>query len=138
MSASKRDFTDFYSFPGSLNEGTGIYEFPTVVHKDDANRSREWTIYVRLVKDGERQNEIDWNLLSENQVPIKDEYFTSATISDNIIAEAWAETGITSGKITRSIPTYFDHPAFVGQSNERNVFQQALIYARAQYIKRKD
>jgi len=139
MAASKRDFVNFNDFPGEINSGTGIYEFPPLKYTDDANRLRKWQIYVRLVKDTNRQNGIDWNLLAEKQVPIKPEYFNSGedrvSIPNGIIAESWVETGIISGKITRSVPTYIDKPAFVGQANERNEFQQALIYARSLYLK---
>jgi ATP-dependent DNA ligase len=140
MSSEKRDFTDFHKFPGEINEGKGIYEFPLLKHIDDKSRMRQWQIFVRLVKTSKRQTAIDWNLLDEKQIPIKDDYFDSAEgytdLPAGVIAEAWIETGIEGGKITRSFPTYFDKIGFEGQSNQRNPFQQALIYARAQYLKR--
>lgn len=138
MSASKRNFKDFLAFPGKVNEETGIYEFPQLRHKDSMNRVRIWNAYVRLVKDTNRQNSIDWDLLKENQVKIKDVYFTDGDSIDNIIAEAWVETGISNGKITRSVPTYFDENVNKGKANQRNPFQQALIFMRNQYLKNKD
>lgn len=142
MSSSKRDFTDFYAFDGELNEGTGNYEFPLLRHKDDADRIRIWQIFIRLVKDDNRQTGIDWNLLEEKQIPILDDYFKITDeytdLPSNVIAEAWVETGIEGGKITRNAPTYFDTVANKDRANQRNQFQQAMIYARGQYLKRKE
>ena len=142
MSASKRDFTDFNNFPGKLNTGKGIYEFPTLRQEDKNGNIRVWNIYVRLVKDGNRQSTINWNLLSEHQIPIKDYYFNFGDdykdLPNNTIAEVWTETGIEGKgfKITRNIPTYFDTVNFIGQTNQRNPFHNALIKARSDYLKR--
>lgn len=136
MAASKRNFDDFHNFPGSLTD-LGYYSFPALWHKDDAGRWRVWQIHVRLVKDEFRLNGIDWSLLDEKQLPIKDPYFTSA-IDSTIVAQVWAESGIESGKITRSAPTYVTEPVNKGKANERNVFQQALVIARSLWQKRKD
>jgi hypothetical protein len=140
MSASKRDFTDFHEFPGSVDEGTGYYSLPTLWHKDDAGRQRVWQIHVRLIKKPKQElSGIDWDLLKEKQIPIQDEHFDMGQkISTSTCAEAWVETGIETGKITRSAPTYITEPVNEGKSNERNVFQQALIYARSQWLKRKE
>jgi hypothetical protein len=140
MSSSKRDFTDFNEFPGEIDEGTGYHTFPTLWHVDDAKRLRTWQIYVRLVKTNKPDLfGIDWDLLAENQVPIKESYYTMGTsIPSSIKAEAWVETGILDGKVTRNSPTYITEPVNEGKTNERNVFQQALIYARSQWLKRKD
>jgi ATP-dependent DNA ligase len=140
MSSSKRDFTDFTEFPGELDEGTGYHSLPLLWHKDDAERWRMWQIHVRLIKTSDEDlSGIDWNLLDEKQVKIKPEYYeVGSKVPSNIRAEAWAETGIETGKITRSAPSYISSPVNEGKSNERNVFQQALIYARAQWLKKKD
>lgn len=144
MSASKRDFTDFNNFPGKINNGNGLYEFPTLRHKDAAGRIRIWNIFIRLVKDDNRQSTIDWNLLSENQIPIKNSYLHIGNnyedLPHSVIAEVWTETGVEGFgfKITRNIPTYFDKVSFKGQINQRNIFQNALIKARADYIKRSE
>ncbi len=142
MTAEKRDFANFNKFPGKTNEGTGIYEFPLLRYKDGADRIRKWQIFVRLVKNTEHQTTIDWNLLNEKQVEIKESYFDTdenyTDIPKGTLAEAWVENGIEGGKITRSIPTYFSEGAFEGRANQRNSFQQALIYARAQFLKRKE
>jgi hypothetical protein len=140
MASSKRDFTDFNAFPGELDEGTGYHLFPLLWHKDDLDRWRQWQISVRLIKcSDETLSGIDWNLLEEKQIPIKDEYYEMGTIiPPSICAQAWVETGIEGGKITRSAPTYFNKPVNEGKSNERNVFQQSLIYARAQWLLKKN
>lgn len=139
MASSVRDFTDFEAFPGELDEGTGYHSLPVLWHKDSADRMRLWQIHVRLVKPGTEMSGIDWDLLEESQVPIKPEYYQVGTaIPDTIVAEAWAETGISDGKITRNAPTYFTTPLNAGRANERNVFQTALVYARSQWLKRKE
>lgn len=139
MAASKRDFTNFHEFPGDVNEGTGYYEFPTLWHLDSAERWREWHMYVRMIKIGTQLTGIDWNVMKEKQVKIADSYFDVGTsIPDSLHAEAWVETGIVGGKTTRSVPTYITSPVNEGKANERNVFQQALIYGRSQWLKRKE
>lgn len=140
MTSSVRDFTDFDSFPGSLDSGTGYHSLPVLWHKDSAKRWRLWQIHVRMIKKtSEFFTGIDWDLLDEKQVPIKPEYYTMGTkIPASFFAEVWVETGIEGGKITRSAPTYFVDPLNKGKANERNVFQNALVYARAHWLKRKD
>ena len=137
MSADQRNFTDFNAFPGELIKG--IHTFPTLWHSDGADRQRKWNIYVRLVKSGEEMSGIDWDTKAEKQVKLNPDYYQVGTqINSEVAAEAWAETGILDGKITRNAPTYFTLPLNLGKSNERNVLQTALIYARAQWLKRKD
>lgn len=140
MTASKRDFTAFDDFPGSIDDGTKYHSLPLLWHKDDADRWRKWQMHIRLIKTSTSDlTGIDWDLLSEKQVPIKPEYYTSGTkLPSGIRAEAWVETGIETGKITRSAPTYISDSVNEGKANERNPFQQALIYARSQWLKRKE
>lgn len=141
MSAEKRDFENFDKFPGEVS-AVGIYEFPRLVYKDDAGRERFWQVFIRLVRDGNRQTTIDWELGKEKQVKIAEKYFGIKTeyydLPDGVIAEQWVETGLSSGKTTRTIPTYHDSVKFAGQTNQRNLFQNALIDARALFIKKRD
>jgi hypothetical protein len=141
MAAEKRDFVNFNDFPGHLDAETGMYEFPELKHKDTKNRTRTWQIFVRLVKDTNRQSGIDWDPLEEKQVPIKDTYYlvgdSYTNLPANVIAEVYVETGIQGSKITRHAPTYVTDCAFEDQTNQRNQFQQALIIARNLYLKRK-
>lgn len=140
MAAEKRDFTDFAAFPGGINDEINRYEFPKLAYKDENNRKRSWQIFIRLVKyDVKKAHDtIDWNMLDETEVPLKDEYFyVGADYSDlpeGTAAQVWAEGGITSGKITRVAPKYFSEVANAGRANQRNPLQQALIYARKEYI----
>lgn len=139
MAAVKRDLKNFDDFPGELDEGTGYHSFPCLWHKDDANRWRMWQIHIRLIKDEYRLSGIDWNLLEEKQVPIKSEYYDdNSKIPDGIVAQLWVQTGIEGGKITQQSPTYVDTISNENKANERNVFQGALIIARAQWEKRKE
>jgi ATP-dependent DNA ligase len=136
MASSKRNFTDFKDFPGELNDSE-YYVLPTLWHKDELDRLRKWTIHIRMIKKGDKLKGIDWNMLKEIQVPIEQKYFTDK-IEDSIISEMWVETGIEGGKITRNSPTYFEEPIYKGRSNERNVFQRALIESRSTWLKKKD
>lgn len=143
MAASKRDFKDFTSFPGELDDGTGIYTFPTLYHIDDLNRIRTWSIFVRLVKySGKKITSIDWELLDEKQVKIHDSYFESGDNYEDVpqgtACEVWVEQGIESMKITRNAPTYFTEGVLEGKANQRNSFQQGLIEARKQFLKRQE
>jgi ATP-dependent DNA ligase len=143
MSADKRSFADFVKFPGKVNNGTGYYEFPLLKKIDSSERLRVWQIVVRLIKSGgDRLTGIDWDVLDEKQIPIKDIYYghgdTYMDIPKGTIAEVWVETGIETGKITRSSPSYFEKSAHIGQINQRSPFHVALIYARGQYLKRKE
>lgn len=144
MSSSKRNFTDFKAIPGQINTTTGVYEFPTLRTIDGADRTRLWTIYVRLVKSGKHQKGVDWKTTTETQVPIKPVYFNygeeGTLLPSSTHAQAWVETGIEGKgfKITRNSPTYFTKPANKNRANQRNAFQQALIYARSQYLKRSE
>lgn len=140
MSSSQRDFTDFEAFPGEIDEGTGFHSMPILWHKDGAERLRKWQIHIRMIKKPTSElSGIDWNLTEEKQVAIgKNYYQVGQKIPASIIAEAWVETGILDGKITRNSPTYFYEPLNKGKANERNVFQTALVYARSQWLKRKE
>lgn len=144
MAVEARQVTDFKDFPGSINKGTGDYELPTLYQVDVKNRTRSWKIVVRLIKDDtKRLSGIDWNLLAESQVPIKKSYFTAGEgnvtqLPDGTIAQIYAVNGITNGKQTRNAPTYKTNGVLLGNANERNAFQQALIYARSEWLKKKD
>lgn len=140
MTSSVRDFTDFEAFPGELDEGTGYHSMPLLWHKDGANRWRMWQIHVRMIKiPKETLSGIDWVLLKEKQVPIRSPYYEMGTkIPAHLVTQVWVETGIEGGKITRNAPTYISEPLNKGKTNERNVLQNALVYARSQWLKRKE
>ena len=144
MAAEKRDFTDFTAFPGGINDETNRYEFPKLTYKDENDRKRTWQIFVRLIKyDVKKAHDtIDWNMLDETEISLKDDYFyVGADYCDlpaGTAAQVWSEGGITKGKITRVAPKYFSEIANEGRSNQRNPLQQALIYARKEYINRRN
>ena len=139
MASDKRDFSNFKKFPGAINSD-GIYTMPEVKYTDSSDRTRNWCVFIRLVRDGKRQSTVNWDLSIEKQEDILPEYFD--TIDDwvdlpkNTIVEMWKSSGIVGGKQTRSIPTYIDEPALVGKKNQRNAFQRALIIARSDYLKK--
>jgi ATP-dependent DNA ligase len=142
MTAEKRDMTDFTSLKGGINDAKNQYEFPCLRTKDIKNNIRIWKIFIRIVKDNNRQNKIDWNELNENVLQLKDEYFYTGENYTDIpkfsIVEVWTERGIEGGKITKDIPTYFEKIANEGKANQRNQLHEALIWARSQYLKRKE
>jgi hypothetical protein len=140
MTSDKRDFTNFNEFPGEV-KSNGIYSFPDLSHVDIHGKTRQWNIFVRLIEsDSKLISNIDWDLKTEKQVKIKKDYFKMGVKIDlsGIKAQAWVEQGVINGKITRSIPTYFNTVKNKDKINERNIFQQALIYGRSQWLKRKD
>lgn len=136
---SKRNMVDFDDFQGSIS-GNGIYEFPSLHHTDSNNRHRIWSIFIRIISKDGQSHEINWDIKKDKQLKISKDYFKTGSdyvnLPSDAIVEAWVETGIIDGKITRSAPTYFENNAFEGQKNQRNAFQQAMIYSRSQYLKR--
>lgn len=143
MSANKRDFTDFKNFAGTYNVDTMNYEFPQLVKDtNDGKKIREWTIYVRLIKEDSAAPNItkmqNWNLLAENQIKIKDNYFIQdEELPAGTLVELWTESGIKTMKISRSAASYITGKN-IGKKNQRNSFQQALITARGKYLKKID
>jgi ATP-dependent DNA ligase len=140
MSADKRSFTDFENFPGAVNKETNNYEFPKLFKTDAKGKIREWAIYIRLIKEasqskGETKKQ-NWNLLAENQIPIKDKYITdTGAFPEGTLVELWTEAGLSEMKISRSAVTYVEAKN-VGKKNERNPLQQALVEARGKYLKK--
>jgi len=140
MTAEKRNMTDFTIFPGGINDTKNQYEFPYLRTKDVKDNIRVWKIFIRIVKDGKRQTDIDWNELNEDVLKMKDEYFYTGEnymdLPKYSIVEVWTERGIEGMKITRDVPTYFEKIANEGKANQRNQLHEALIYARSLYLKR--
>lgn len=131
---SKRSFTNFTEFPGKLING--IHTFPQLLYIDTNNNTRQWQIYVRLVTDQNRQTTYNFDLNEEKQIDISANHYVDTDLLDGVIAQTYVMSGVTSGTITLSAPTYFDTVAFIGQANQRSPFQQALISARALYLKK--
>jgi hypothetical protein len=135
MSADKRQFSDFTKFPGFIDKTTGSYVFPPLFHTDSNGKTRIWSIIIRLIKGVEKKYSHDWDLLLDDTVPIKPSYVDGTDIPDGTIAQVWVETGVVSGKISRHSPTY-PKVKNAGKKNERNQFEQGLVLARSQYLKR--
>jgi ATP-dependent DNA ligase len=143
MAASKRSQVGFEDFPGEINTDKNLYEFPTLYKTAVNNKIRQWNIFIRLIKEDSRDvketKQQNWNLLIEDEVPIKESYLLDQIrIPDGIIAELWTESGIMEMKISRSAATYILVPKNLGKKNERNVLQQAMIEARSKYLKKID
>jgi ATP-dependent DNA ligase len=141
MSADKRSFTDFENFPGEVNKETNNYEFPKLFKTDAKGKVREWAVYIRLIKeDSQNKKETkkqNWNLLAEDQIPIKNKYITdTGAFPEGALVELWTESGISEMNITRSSVTYVEGK-LAGKKNERNPLQQALVNARGKYEKKR-
>ena len=134
-----RDYTTFTDFGGSIVNG--VYEYPVLLKKDAKDKIRLWKVYVRLVKETSQtkrpDHKIGWDLLAENQIPIKSVYLDSTDIPKGTIAQVWYESGIKDMKISRHAPTYVEANN-VGKSNERNALKHAMIIARNKYLKKKN
>lgn len=138
MSSSKRNFDDFTKFPGEIDETKSTYVFPTLLTKDKSNKTRFWTVHVRLIKKSSCKHfkTNGWNLLEEIQVPVVESYLTSE-LPKGTIAEMWTETQIENGALSRSAPTY-PKDTNVGKSNHRDSFKQGLVLARTKYLKKQN
>ena len=143
MSADKRTFVDFATeFPGHIDSDRNLYVFPTLYKTAATGKTREWSIFIRLIKkdsinktETKKQN---WELMHETEVPIKAIYLEETlSMIHGVVAEMWTESGISSMKISRSAATYIEAKN-VGKKNERNVLQQALVTARGKYLKKID
>jgi ATP-dependent DNA ligase len=140
MASDKRQFNNFKTFPGKINKDTDMYEFPKLYTQDKSGNTREWAIYVRLIKIASKRGfkKVNWNLTQEDQVTIKPIYLhDDEVLPAGIIAQVWTEAGIIGGEITRSAPTYPPEKN-VGRANHRDYFKQALIVARGKYMKKVD
>ena len=140
MSADKRSHTNFATFPGKINHDTNLYEFPALFKTTDSGKLRQWTIYIRLIKqDSKNAKETkkqNWNLLEETEVPLKDEYLEDDNVlPEGIISQIWTETGLVNGHISRSAASY-PKAKNVGRANERGYFHQALSEARSKFLKK--
>lgn len=138
MNTDKRDFANFSdkkSFPGKIDSTTGEYHFPSLFHIDNSENTRKWEIKVRLIKGKPKKYGIDWDILKDDTIPIKQEYLEGTQVPDGTSAQVFVETGVIGGKQTRHAPTYPEIKN-EGKSNERNVFEQGLVDARTLYLKK--
>ena len=143
MAADKRNFTDFENFPGKINDNKNIYEFPTLYKTAKTGKPREWSIFCRLIKEDSKDiketKKQNWNVLAEDEVPIKEEYLEIGyKIPEGTIAQLWSESGLVGNETSRSAATYISIPKNQGKKNERNVLQQALVECRSKYLKKID
>ena len=144
MASDKRsliNFDDKDNFPGKINPDTNNYEFPKLYQTTASKKVREWTVYVRLIKEASKSTKESskqgWNLMIEDQIPIKPEYLTNQSKLSGSLAEVWTESGVINMKIVRSAVTY-KAAVNVGKANERNPLQSALVFARGKFLKKKD
>ena len=135
-----RNFSEFSNkkyFPGNINKITGSYNFPSLYHTDDKNNIRIWQISIRLIKGNKKKYSIDWDLLHDNTVPIKQSYLKNEDIPSGTHAQYYVETGVIGKKITRHPPSYSECKN-KNKKNERNIFEQALVLSRTKYLKKLD
>jgi ATP-dependent DNA ligase len=136
MTSDIRNFSEFKDFPGKINKETQNYEFPTL-GRNHNKKGRYWSIYVRLIKNNNKKKYgTNWNIMEDNQVPIKSEYLINApSFPEGLMCQIWTESGFRGGKMTRYAPSYSD-PKNIGKKNERNILQQGLVIARNKYLKK--
>jgi hypothetical protein len=137
MNLDKRDFSNFADFPGQIDKTDKSYKFPSLFHVDANKHTRIWTSIIRLVKGRPKKYLIDWDLMQDNTIPVCAAYLNNKPIPNGTIAQLYVETGVIGGKITRHAPTY-PKVMNAGRSNERNVFEQALVMGRSAYLKKID
>ena len=133
-----RNFSDFSNkkfFPGSINKTTNEYVFPILYHTDDKNNIRMWKISIRLIKGSKKKYNIDWDLLKDNIVLIKESYLKDEKLPNDINVQYYVETGVIDKKITRHPPSYGEYKN-INKINERNPFQHALVMGRSKYLKK--
>lgn len=132
-----REYKDFTNIGGKIITSKNWYEFPTLYHVDSKDNIREWTIFIRIVKTGseKKQKDQNWNVLEENQINMTKNHLKLSKLDDDEIAQVWVETGIMGMKISRHPPSYFTD-VLQGKANARSGLQQALIYARNEWLKR--
>ncbi len=140
MASSKREFANFKEFPGKIDHDRNLYEFPMLYKVADSGKTRQWAVYIRLIKEGSKNaketKKQNWNMLEEDEVPIKDDYLEDAcSLPQGIISELWTESGIVGGHVSRSAASY-PKEKNVGRANYRNYFHQALTDARSKYLKK--
>jgi ATP-dependent DNA ligase len=138
MNTDKRNFSDFSnkeSFPGCVDITTGEFLFYALYHVDSSGNKRIWEIKVRLIKGNPKSYKVDWDLMLDDTIPVKQSYLENTKIPVGSHAQIWVETGVIGGKITRHAPSY---PTMTneGKANERNVFEQGLVDARTLYLKK--
>lgn len=139
MSSEKRDLSDLLKYEGEIVKGKNLYEFPTIYGQTKTGKIRSWNIFVRLIKKSKNPNkDIDWNLLEDDQLPIKESYISGKKeLPPNSVGQYWIKSGETTGKKTRHPPSY-GKAVNVGRANERNSLQTAIIRARNEYLKKVD
>jgi ATP-dependent DNA ligase len=118
-----------------FNPETQCIEYPSLFRKDQAEHLRMWQLKIRCIKKHTQQKfqTIDWDEMKETQVPILKEYIDN--LPEDIITEYYTLTGVQTGKITRSIPTYPD-PKNINKKNFRNHLAQAIFECNALYKKK--
>ena len=98
MDLDKREFVNFSnikSFPGFIDETTKEYHFCSLFNKDARDNIKKWEIKIRLIKGvTPPKHGIDWDLLLDNTIPIKNEYLSGSEIPNGSIAQMWSENGI--------------------------------------------
>jgi len=144
MSSDKRDLSNLLKYEGSIDKKKNLYEFPQLFNVSKTGKIRVWKISIRLIKDPDSSNskrntrnkKIDWNMLEDEQLPIKIEYVSGdKSLPPFSVAQYWVVTGEQNGKKTRHPPSYGELKN-KGRENERSSLQTAIIGSRNEYLKK--
>lgn len=115
----------------------GIYAFPEQLATSVRGQPRFSRTYVRLVRGTGSLTGPNWSMDAEEQVPILSGYINGALpVPSGLVAVTWTETGIVSGKIMRSAPTYVSSGKNLGRANATNIVQQAISEGRTIWKKK--
>jgi hypothetical protein len=134
--ADKRDLKNFDKYEKDQEvSNSKLHAFP-VVFSETKNGRRKWQIFVRLIKNPVMNSKMGWDTSEEEAVKIKKKYYLPGEkIPEGIVAQYWSEGGLIGKTISRYAPSYISKVTNKGRENERNVFQNALVKARAKFIK---
>jgi hypothetical protein len=123
MASSSTNVTDFRrQISGKLSSDRMEYVFPTVTGKTRGGKNTYWVLIVQLLSDDE-------------QVPIRNEYFDSDDMPDDIYAKIIVRSWQEGGEPKKLEPTIVTEGKNIGKSNQTNVFTQALRDAQGRYDK---
>ncbi len=142
MASNSLVIRDFRSLPGKLSADGRRYVFPLIKTKSRTGGESFWEIGVGVlsaIPEIAVQKTITENPFEKSAellVPIKDEWFNNAAITENIVGVLKVNSGKVGGKVRISAPTFITGGKNIGASNETNIFCQALRDALSEYNKK--
>lgn len=134
-----RQYTQFDKFPGQIVNGR--YEYPVLYTKDTAGRIRSWALIIRAIKcTAPNPTDVGWDPAANQSkcMAIEPAHIIGEELLTGYCVEAYVETGLVDGQITRHAPTRYEQGVNIGKKNYRTALQKALIDTRDSFIKRQE